>query len=104
MRPVRQHCRKIVREYIGGFVFGIFRTTSAFVARAKITLWVVGGSLAAGCSLLPALPRTLCAMRGDKDPVSCQRIIPSVGTLILVHDCGLFADLVVVIKTRFFPN
>src|SRR6516164_5212860 len=66
-----QHRRKIIRENVGGRVFGIFHATCALVARTKVALRIVRGTFAMCRSLLPALPRALSPMRRDEDPVAC---------------------------------
>jgi hypothetical protein len=69
---------------------GVFRATGALVARAKITLRVVRGAFVERGSFLSTLPGALGAMRRDEDPVACQSVVPTVGMLILVHDCRPF--------------
>src|SRR5215472_10580460 len=80
-RRVRAEGGKVVVENEGGFVTRVAQPAGARVSGAKVALGVVGFSRGLRDLFHLALPRTVCSLRRNQDPLTCQRIRAPMGML-----------------------
>lgn len=91
-RHIRQQRGIIVREDEGLGVLRIGRITSPLVARTQITLRIVSRPILRAVILALPLPWALCSMRGNKNPLTAERIITAVWVKIRIKIHGAISS------------